>query len=382
MYDYVVDWYQKHPTAFSDAYSRFKRVMAQTRGTKYSLMAEEKMRQVQADRAAAIDKVMATIKQDTEYLVRDKALIDAAREYEIYDGPLAAETKRERLRIAKAFRKQVADEEQARIDKRKAAERAFRKALQTIADNLLSSGPAATLATAENYARKETDPKRRKALAGCVKLIKEAAGMDKRIMMSFKKDRGRTITVSLVAGPLTLKIESITAERVSGSQRIRAGSGFARRPAGFTLEDLSPREKLNRMGDDSEPAVALTKGLMAVNSSATDYAADAFANVPAPIGPILLKRLGRGKAADPDTTGAQDSDAEDALRLVLRVAGITVGTYDGGAWLSAVQRHRVPADSAARLRTLVRSYRDRYGKTAFARKARKILLALENIRTR
>ena len=58
----------------------------------------------------------------------------------------------------------------------------------------------------------------------------------------------------------------------------------------FTLDQLSMRERLGRMGPDTDPGVALAKGIMALRSKAYSHADGYFART----GPALSKRLAQG----------------------------------------------------------------------------------------
>lgn len=387
MYDYVVEWFAKHPTSFDEAHQRFKRVMTQTRGTKYSLMAEEQMTDITAAKKAAIADVLASLKKDTAYLISAGSLLDAAREYELYNGALVKESETQRLRQAKALRKQSEDEEEAAQKRKQEAKRAFSKKLESIVDDLLDSGVSGALVLAKKHEIAEQKYAKKKVFAGIRALLQKALALDKVVMETFKADRGREITVLLNSGSHVMKIDSVSSGRVSGYARLRAGRSSAKRPISFHFQDLAARERLRRMGNDKEPAVALTKGLMAVTADATSYAITYFSAVPAPLGPLLVKRLGGAVDQDPleditSNASSEDVDAEDALRLILRVAGITVGPYDRKAWLGAVNRHRVPTSSASRVLGLVDNYRRKYGNTGFAKKAKAVIQALENIKTR
>jgi hypothetical protein len=71
-----------------------------------------------------------------------------------------------------------------------------------------------------------------------------AQGMADRVLASFAQDRGKTVSVQLRTGKVSLLVESVANGRVYGSTQVEQGK-FGQ---SFTPAELAPKEILSRLG--------------------------------------------------------------------------------------------------------------------------------------
>jgi len=119
------------------------------------------------------------------------------------------------------------------------------------------------------------------------------------IVSSFKKDIGYTVIVVFKTGPETLEIENVGYDRVKATRTARKAGRKERTPRSFSVDELSPMEKIKRLGHLAKlsPALAIVRGLAAAEAGRTRLAAECFQRVGGPFGNALLRQL---KTRHPD----------------------------------------------------------------------------------
>jgi hypothetical protein len=125
------------------------------------------------------------------------------------------------------------------------------------------------------------------AIAEIRDVLDKAAGIEARILDSFRAQTGKKITVYLSSGRATLVVKEVRGGQVWGRTRVAAGKAHADRVVHFGPDDLSARERLRRMGSDDAPEVALAKGMMALDAQAYGLAVKYFSRThPRLVGPL------------------------------------------------------------------------------------------------
>jgi hypothetical protein len=321
--------------------------------------------------------VVAALRDRALEYAREGKIEQAIRYLETYSGELASETSRERLSMANQLRGKLRAKEaegMKRAEERVAAvERRLSEAMDRVASELVASGiPAAR--TALNEAARDPDLKEKaKDLAAIQELFDRAENIDRRVLSSFQAQRGQTVAVELKTGRKMFHITEAEGNRIT--YEVRSGAGMASVSMSFGLDDLAPRERLGRMGDDSLPDVALVKGLMALQGGVSAHARKYLAMTP----PLLSARL----LASVDAAGqkAAEAKAEDALREMLKDFGIAVSAgFDAAAWVHAVENAAFTREKAARLGPALELFRQDHGATYFAQRASAVIEALDQIR--
>lgn len=291
MLEFARKWAAEHPAQCREAIRRFARVAEDTRGTKYSLMAEEEIERLEKTRSDRTSMVMNELAKKARPLIEFGDLLGAAEIYARYRGPLAIETRLERMTAAESLRKR---QRQSRMDEataRRRSELKIKGALDDLADRLLLEGIDAGLEFAVGLAEDPVLAPERGHLEEIAAIIRSASEMDQRILDSFEAQEGMEVTIDLLQGRRTLHIADVRGDRIIGRQMVQTEVGFASSEMVFGLEDLSPRERMSRMGTDTEPEVALVKGVLAFRAKSYTHARRFFEMVGTPLAAELILRV-------------------------------------------------------------------------------------------
>ena len=375
MFEFAKQWAADHPDRVSDAIAKFQDVARQTRGTRYAPMANDEVARLNAERNKGVDNVMSGLRQAADDLLQERRFTEAAEMYRRYQGVFAEESRKRRdqavQRLEALQREWDSGEEQRRIE----AERSFENALASVVETLLVEGCASALNALEEVPTESVSADHARVLKTVREAVADAASVDDRIVNSFKPHIGQDATVDLRSGRIRVRVTSVTAEGVQGQVTRQMGSGVIRSSVVFGLSDLAPREKLMRMGRDSDPGVPLAKGLLAYESNALDHARKYFNDAPSPLNEML------SDAMDKLAQAALDDQAEQALSDLLRRFGVDVAdAYDMDAWLASVREKKFDREDVESLRAEVQRYRDLCGDTRFAQEAEPFLTELEALR--
>ena len=283
-YDRAVKWAADHPEDYDESIRGFKRVLMKAGATKYGRMAESRINELTVARDAAARNVMGFLATKTEYQVQRQKYGEAATIYERYDGKLAAATRGQRMAMVMKYRR-----EQKKIDDERSKLAALgaqklEKFYDEIALKLTADGVAEAQKAIIGARQDPALASKEREILVVKQLLDDAAGVNVRIMNSFKRHQGKEILVGLTGGKQqVVTIVGVRDDSISATRRI----GRANVKTSFTVDDLSIGERLQRMGQDADPGVALVKGLMALESRAYTRAREYFEKV----NPVLSVRL-------------------------------------------------------------------------------------------
>ncbi len=306
MLTFARTWWKNNPGRYQEAIDRFERVSRDTQGTPFALMALDDIRSVKQARDAASLQIMDQLKATADPLAAQGRFQDAATVYTAYSGPLSGETARDRNARAGALLEQDARETAARQAREQEAQLLYAKALDQAASAAIQNPLTNALAVLAEVEGRAMLAPRLAALKTVSALIRQAASMDRKIMDSFAAQLGKEVTVQLASGPRTLVVSSAANSVVQGDQKVTVGEGVAAAivKITFTLDELAPRERLQRMGAETEPDVALWKGNAAALTRNFENARTCFSRVPGDFGAALLAALDRHEA---ELRAARDS---------------------------------------------------------------------------
>ena len=290
MYEFAEAWHQEHPSDLDGSIAQFEAVRRETRGTKYTLMAQERIRELSEQRAEAVRDAVVALRQEMEPLIEDGKFDEAMQLVGRYDGAYAAETtdmRRKALLRIKAAKDAWAEEQ-----RQAAAE--LEQHRQGCTDELtmaiLSDDLPAAVELVAEMLQDEAFADQVEILGETHDVLTKASEIDERIMESFRGQRGDTIDVQLMTGTRSLTIGAVVGDRVSCRQMLSVGRG-AMSTIQIGVADLSPRERLQRMGPDELPEVELAKGIMAFQSRAYTHAEKYFGMTHPLLADQLLARL-------------------------------------------------------------------------------------------
>ncbi len=92
MYEYALKYRTEKPLDFSGAVSKMNTVVREGRGTKYELMANDRIREIMAEWKTRKAEVMNTLRMKSDTLIQDNLYDEAIAVYSDYKGDLAADT--------------------------------------------------------------------------------------------------------------------------------------------------------------------------------------------------------------------------------------------------------------------------------------------------
>jgi len=286
-YETAKAWVSEHSDEFDKCVQCFAGIRGAVANTSYARIVEDDIAGIRNAKKRAVDEVMAGLAEATAYDAANGRFIAVAETYESYSGPHAGETQNQRTEKASQFR---AKHENALKEQREREARIKQKtsdALDHMAVALLDGGlPSGMEVMLKVLSDEELNPLPDDLMA-VRRLLESAVKMDDKILDSFRENAGETITIYFTAGAKQLSVLGVKDGKVRAKQIISAGGGNVMMDVNFGVDDLAPREKLQRMGSDSHHDVALVKGLMAYHSKAMTHAKRYFEHTL----PVLAKRL-------------------------------------------------------------------------------------------
>lgn len=291
MFDTAKQWVSENPGQYDDAIARYRMVMKKATGTPYEVMAAKAIRDLANDRALDLERTATQIRKRAESLAREQGPAAAASYLDTYSGPFKADTLRLRSEESTMYRLQHDAAQSAKIEKSRREEGRYAAILNSIADSIMDLGVESARTVTINALGDQDLAQKAPLFASLKKTFDEATDMDNRIINSFSAQRGETIAVMFSNNATkTITIESVGDGVVSGTLRMGVSAVVTTR---FGIKDLAVRERLQRMGNDSEPAVGLVKGQMALAAKAYDKASKYFEVLPAEIRERLHSRIAK-----------------------------------------------------------------------------------------
>ncbi len=352
----------------------FEKVSEETAGTKYSLMAEDKIKYYQAVIAGKINEVKRGLDNKAKPYIESGDLISAADIYDLYRGALWRETAEYRKSRAEMLRKRHDEIEKKRQLAIRRKEEKFNKFYKHIPDVLLTDGLDAAIDMVNSGIDNPTFKNHKKELQYIYKILQDTKNIDLRIVDSFKNQIGQEIIISTIYGPKKLLVVSADKNGVIVRRNVKVGSGIASSDICLRYNEISQRERLSRMGDESEIPVLLAKGLMAVNIKSYDYALQFFSKLDEPFATGLTNALNKIIKEE------KESNACDSLRVILSVSGVEMPSkFNAKIWSRLLNGLYVDEKDIDKVSKMLDEYIKKYGDTEFIERAMPVIVKLENI---
>lgn len=370
MYRYAMTWAQAHPDEYGKAIEQFRKVVRDTSGTKYSLMAGERIKELQSKQDRAVTAVMTRLKQEADSLVGQKKFQEARAVYENYSGELSSITQEARRDGAIGVQRRADEYEVVWKTEQKRLSNEYSRVLEAVALAVVDGRFGRAIQLVADARTKESLSAKSDELTNLEYVLRTAATMDSKVGESFAAQEGRTINVRLVSGDKTFRVVSVTDRVVVGEERIRAGDYIATKRVEIAFEDLSYDETIRRLGAGTSEELLIKKGVLAVKAGEYDQAREFFSKVRPPMSSLLMERVS-GSAVD-----RQERTAEYALSRLLKSFGVDVGEFDAGQWAAAVKAKKLDGATNAEIRSKVELYRKEYENTTFITRAEPVLEAL------
>ncbi len=279
MYAHAAASEKENPEQYALAIEMYELVFSGTRGTKYSLMAQAAVTRLQKSQAAAAQTVFARLKTRADALVADGKRGQALKLLRSYDGPYAKETLSARDKWILESGIEAGAEGRNRRDRQEALKSAREQVLVAVVGHVMEKRLDLALSKLSDTLATFPEISFDADWVGLQAVLQTAQSLDNRILDSFARQAGQSITVEFNSGPREILVGAVE----NGIVRCT----YQRSEVQFGLDQIALRERLLRMGSDSEPDAALAKGVLALEASSFDHAQRFFANTH----PLLSERL-------------------------------------------------------------------------------------------
>ncbi len=277
MFEFAEKWAASNPGRYDEACERFKSVASQTKGTKYSLMADDKASEIDRAKNDECSKIFGRLALDAAKLESAGDLIGAAKIYTDYKGTLAGSTE--------ARRTEAADKLMARHDKlisekkvmKDKADRIYHGMVKEVAAVVLQKGAGNALVLLSSNANKAEFTDYMTQISEMKQLLHDASRIDDDVLQSFADQAGADVQIETTTGSKKMTIKEVIGGKIIAEQKKKSGAAEYSSTCSLALGDIALKERLIRMGDEAKPHVALAKGLLLFSNKQTEEAKKCFA---------------------------------------------------------------------------------------------------------
>jgi hypothetical protein len=267
MYEFAVLWHAEHRDDITAAIEQFKTVVEETRGTKYSLMAQQEIRRLVHQNAEKEHADIADLRRRIQPLVDRHKFDKAVKVVHGYSGVHLDNTDEKLERIISSVRKKKEAWISDRVEKEAELKIERHRSIDSLVMAILSDDLNIALQKISEMKKSEAFATVTDKLNAVGDVLEKAVNIDQNILQSFESQYGETVDVYLNKGMRRLTIRGVSSGRIECRETLSVGHG-AVSTINITVDDLSDYEKMRRMGDDSNYEVALVKGITAFQSGA------------------------------------------------------------------------------------------------------------------
>lgn len=255
------------PGDISKLLLQYEQLQSEFLGTPHANAVRERIQELTNQKETAIAQVMADLETQSQSFIDSNAIGKAADVFADYAGRFADETENARAHASAELRTLEA---QRKIASGTEAKQAYEEIMTDVVTRLINHD---IVTSRSRLQLALTDPRlesRRTELIRVDLAIQRASQLDDRIIKSFTDHIGRTLLVEFRTGKRKLLIVAVREGRVI-AQTVREQDQLGA-TLEFGLNQLGYVERLRRMGDDSDPGVALAKGLMKLKDGSRTHA--------------------------------------------------------------------------------------------------------------
>jgi len=309
MYEFANTWHEENNDDLATSIEQFKSVVEDTRGSRYSLMAQQKIRELQSLMDDAIQAVLDGLDAEAGRRVVDHKYDSAIMLMRGYDGSYAAETSEVRNEKAELLEKQKRTWRNSQRQMLDQDNSARNRSIESLVMAVLSDDLNLAIELIDDMIENRIFDSVINDLKSVLVVLKKASTVNSVIIDSFGMQYGETIDVYLVKGMRTLTIGTVSGNSVECRQMLSVGRGGVSTMK-IGVDDLSDYERLQRMGGDSQYEVTLVKGIMAFQSNAYSHAEKYFGMTHPLLKKYLLMKL-RGEMGE---TEVVERPVESSIR--------------------------------------------------------------------
>ncbi|MDD5677369.1 MAG: protein kinase [Kiritimatiellae bacterium] len=406
---------REHPHDFTGARNLLTSLEKDSKGTAWDGKIADELRRVERARKLAVYNAVTALKADVQAQVSVSNFEGALKRIELDPGLVTEETTAARAELAQEVKARKQASEEALVRQKAETEQARQSALAREKLAILAQGLAGdllkgdTTALTQRLKEAQTDTDLSivtNEVSEIDSLARQAAGWPERVARSFEENRDKSVAVEFKGNRTeTLLVKGIAGETINCQRKVSAG--YVGRD--FSINDLSAGEKLKRLGDDSQPAVKLMRGLVSVRC-ANDWTAArkefasggalgealirqapppaipaiAVAVKPADTGSAVMAPVELKKPTSTNTTAQnpvepKERHARQALLKLLKLADVDDDLSDVQALADTIRRKEFSSNTASKIIEGLIDFNKNYAQTETAQENARILNALRSV---
>jgi len=203
------------------------------------------------------------------------------------------------------------------------------------------------------------------------KSVEQVLTMPDLVWKAYTPLKGKTTTVYLKSGTKKLLIMSVTPkEIIAEKQFVSGGRVVGAAENNFTYQDLSPREKMIRLGKKQSPEFNIMRGVLACSAGVPDKATPFFEKAGDGLGKMFIERMETQKEEKvienlAAKKAGDEKAAESAYNAILKDAGIPV-SEDIVKVAAAVRAKKHSKIAVMAVRKSLSAFRSKFSETDFA----------------
>jgi serine/threonine-protein kinase len=373
-YKQVEDWFRANPRKYAEAMRRYKRLVNETMGTRFSESAQNEARRLEDIIARESAALMAQLDKKAEPLADQNHFLEAAAVYEKYQGAFEDETAADRRKKAQAARLKNVNFLKEQDRQKKLAQRQSVEAVGELALLIVEDGAGAALARLNGLVEENPPLYKRAEFQGIKSLLEKAAGAEQVIIESFRTQKNQTVTVAFVSGPTNVVIREIQNNLVIAEKVFVMEQGVIGVQKNFTMRDLALDEKISRLGSEDSAEHALMRMQMEIEAGNYQMAMISAGKT----GAILALPLAAA------VKKAGEHKAEQAIKTILSRADITSRDElpEPDFCMLSLSGKKFPPRKSMELKRGVSQFRAYFGFTDIASNYSVVLTALTNATAR
>lgn len=314
----------------------------------------EKIRQANID--AARDSVRRAV---VDYESEGK-LLDAVNWLEHYDDEFVPETAELRASLVAELRQKI---------QAKKAETDWQALAAELSQTILAGKYSAARQLLDVRGKDPRFDRHQTDVVAIGSILQDISALNDRVLETFSESIGKSVDLPLVTG----RFSGLLSESKERTLIFRTHDGSGQ--VVVKIDDITPAERLNRLGLVNRPEAYLVRGVLAWCGGKVDSAVELLGKT----GPVLSPML--SAAMQNQTEAARQAvlmadPAYVAFSLVLKRSGLVPGPYDPQKWQAVISAFQGSPELAQQVDQELDAFLETHGYSEFVEKNTGLILAL------